>query len=150
MSIIGQINAWSRGFRLLATEPLGGEHAFISELAERTREILSEHDFEVATDGMTITISGLGRFKGRTSVMLPVFMMRAPVPLDERLSMVLGSHGRRLQELLTSAYGEPWPTASAGPHVSVTPDMISLWWGGSTEKDAVERLRPISRIDIGI
>lgn len=150
MSIIGRVNAWSKGLRLLATEPLGGEHAFISELAERTREILSEHDFEVTTDGMTITISGRGRFEGRTSVMLPVFMMRAPVPLDGRLSLVLDSYGRRLQALLTSTYGEPWPTEDALPHVLVTSDTVSLWWGGPTEEDASVRLRSISRIDVGI
>lgn len=136
--------------RVLAAKPIPGESAFIETLAARTKEVIADPEFELTTDGRTITFGGTGRFRGSTKVMMPCFLLRAPGPLDERLEAVLNSHGRRLQEYLSAAYGKAWPREGAEAHVCVTPSAVSLWWGGPDEASAIVRLRLISRAEVGL
>jgi hypothetical protein len=122
----------------------------IKALARRIKELLMEEEFEVASTAYTITITGTERFRGKVNVLMPVFIWRAPLPLSERLTLVFESASRRLQEFLTAAYGRPWPAPEADPHVAVSDEWISVWWGGETEAEAVERFRPIAREDLGV
>jgi hypothetical protein len=136
--------------RSLASGPVEGEQRVVGALAERTKELLAEEDFEVSTDGLLVTIRGVGQFRGRSNTLMPVFIWRAPLPATERLTMVFESASLRLQEFLTAAYGRPWPAPNAKAHVSVSDDLISVWWGGDTEAEAIKRLRPIFRTEVGV
>jgi hypothetical protein len=149
-SLKSGLAAWRKTAKLLAAQPAVGEVAFIRALADRTRELLPDRDFEIRTNGATITVEGCGAFSGNTNIMMPVFILRLPAPVEERLAMVIESHGKRLQEFLARAYGEPWPGPKATARACITSETMSLWWGGPAEADALERLRPIDRAEVGI
>jgi hypothetical protein len=136
--------------RYWTSGPADGEARVIGVLAERIEELLAAESFQVSTDGRTITVSGTGELSGRANVFMPVFIWRLPMPATQRLDMLFESASRRLQEFLTAAYGKPWPSSGAEAHVSVRDDVISVWWGGEAEEDAVERLRPIDRSEVGL
>lgn len=138
------------GLRHLASGPAEGEQVVVSALAERVSELLEREDFEVSTDGVLVTVRGVGQFRGRSITLMSAVMWRAPLPTAERLTIVFGAAGRSLQALLTQAYRRPWPGPNAEAHALVTDDAISVWWGGEAEADAVERLRPISRAELGV
>lgn len=136
--------------RHLGAGPADGEQRVIGALAERTKELLAGESFEVSTDGRLVTVTGLGQFHGKSHVLMPVFIWRTPLPATERLTLMFESASRRLQEFLTAAYGQPWPAADTKAHVAVSDELISVWWGGDTEAEAVARLRPISRSALGV
>ena len=136
--------------RHVASGPAPGEREIIEALAERTAEMLSAEDFQVTTDGQTITIAGLGRLTGRTSVMTPFFAWRTPLSLEARLAHVMWSHASRLQEFVSEAYRAPWPAVDAEPHVKITRETVAIWWGGESEDCAVTRLRPMSRDELRV
>jgi hypothetical protein len=141
---------WRQTLGLLSAEPVPGESAFIRALAQRTGELIDDHNLDVESNGTTITITGRGPLAGTTSILLPVFILRLPSPLDARLELALRSHGNRLQHLLSRIHGRQWPTESAKTHVAVNAEFVSLWWGGAEEADAAASIRPISRGEIGI
>jgi hypothetical protein len=130
--------------------PAAGERALITALATRTEELLPQEDFVVTTDGKVIRVMGTGQFHGKANILMPVFFLRVPLPMDQRLDALFESYGRRLQEFLSMAYGRPWPTVEARASHTVTNEKISVWWGGPSELEAVEHIRPIVRNDIGL
>lgn len=136
--------------RYVGSGPAKGEQALVVAMAERIEEILPKGEFEVTTDGKVVNIIGIGEFRGKSNLLMPAFILRAPLSTLERLELTFKSLGERLQGFLTKAHGEPWPAVGAEPHISITDEMIMLWWGGRDEADAVVRLRPIARQDIGI
>jgi hypothetical protein len=81
---------------------------------------------------------------------MPVFAWRTSLSVEERLEMILDGYSKNLQKLLSRA-GEPqWPAADATPHVEITDEKVMIWWGGPTVTDAVVRLRPITREELGV
>ena len=134
----------------LAAGPAAGERALIEMMATRTQEMLSPDEFSVSSDGKTIVVRGVGGFLGKTNFLMPMFIWRAPLPLTQRLDMLCRSHGKRLQEFLSGARGEAWPAEGADLHISITGEAISMWWGGPNEDEAVLRMRPILREEIGV
>jgi hypothetical protein len=134
----------------MARPPVAGERSFVAALAERTKEILPKDEFAVTSNGLTITVCGVGRYRGKTNVLMPVFILRADLPCDERLALAIRSHGKRLQEFVSLAYHSPWPIADAEVHVSISDDAVSLWWSKPNETQPVLALRPIPRQAIGM
>ena len=130
--------------------PADGEAALIMTIAECTRAVMAGEEFDVSVENTSIMIVGTGEMRGRTNVMTPVFIWRAPLDVDERLRLVFESYGRRLQEYLTKAYGRPWPARGAATHVIVTDLTVQLWWGGSTEETAVREFGWIDRERLGL
>jgi hypothetical protein len=134
--------------RYLVSGPVRGEQVLIIAIARRVEKMLPEDEFEVSTDGKVVRISGVGEFQGKTNILMPFFIWRAPLPEVQRLEMIFGSIGRRLQSFLTKVRGKPWPSIGAETHYTVDDELISLWWGGPTEAEAVVRFRPIFRKDL--
>jgi hypothetical protein len=149
-SALKVLRGWRQTAKLLSVEPVPGESAFINALAERTAELVDGRELDVASDGKTITLTGRGPLGGMTSILMPFFILRAPAGLEERLEMALRSHGDRLQQLLSRIHGSPWPADGATTRVAVNAERLSLWWGGTREEEAVARLRPMIRAEIGI
>lgn len=58
--------------------------------------------------------------------------------------------GKELQVFLTNALGERWPSRDAEPDVRITTDMAQLWWGDEAETEAVVKIRPVSRKELGL
>ena len=138
-----------RTVRALSAGPALGEEALLAAIQDRTREILPK-DVEITrTDGV-VTLRGVGRFTGSTSIWMPMFIWRAELPAEVRLELLFASHGKRLQDFLTRTCGEPWPSDGAQPYCRIDAERICSWWGGPTEEEAVTRLRPIVRSDLGI
>lgn len=119
-------------------------------LAERIREVLQEDEFEVEVKGRIISITGVGARGGNTFGLMPALIWQLPLSATRRLRMIFEGVARNLQHFLTCAYNRPWPAVTAEPHVSVGDDAILVWWGGASETDAVARLRPIPRVEIGV
>ena len=135
--------------RSIASGPADGEEMIIETLVSRIDELLMGEDFEVSVSASMITITGIKKFRGKSTTLMPVFILRTPLPLAERLTLVFESVSRGLQEFLASAYGRPWPAPTATPHVVVGDELISVWWGGETETEAVKCFRPIVRKELG-
>lgn len=136
--------------RALSQEPLPGESALILALASRTRELVPQDDFVVSADGLSVTLSGIGAFSGLANVIMPVFILRLELPVDERLEFALHSYGKRLASFLTHAYrGVPWPTEDAERHVSVDAESVELWWTQADGPDRVN-LYALSRRDLQV
>lgn len=152
--VVRTIPAILRGLRAntrsVASGPAEGEERIINALASRITELLVGEDFEVSTSSSTVTITGIEKFHGKSNTLMPVFIWRAPLPLSERLTLVFESASRRLQEFLTAAYGRPWPAPNVDSHVTIGDELISVWWGGETEAEAIKRFRPISRKELGV
>jgi hypothetical protein len=78
----------------------------------------------------------------------PVFVLRSPLPRNERLSLIFRSYADKLQQFVAKAQGQPWPDQGAEPHVSMTSELVSVWWGGESEDRAMVRIEPIPIGDI--
>ncbi len=81
---------------------------------------------------------------------MSLLLLAMPGEITEKLEMIFMREGEDVQELLTDVDGRPWPAPDAKPHVLVTQDAVQLWWGGPTEDEALVKLRPILRKDIGL
>jgi len=124
--------------------------ALTDSLAERIREILPAGEFEVEARSGIVNIHGIGRYRGCSSASMPLVLLELPGDVTEKLISIFMGEGEVVQEFLTDVRGEPWPTLGAEPHVCVTYDTVQLWWGGPTEGEAVVKLRPISRKELGL
>jgi hypothetical protein len=133
---------------LLTTGATPDEEALILAIAERVREVIPPTEFEVNTDGKIVRIIGIGEAAGISCSMMPFFAWRAPLPVEQRLEIVFKSLGAKLQDLLSRAYGTPWPTAGAKPHVLISGGQVKVWWGGPAESEAIVRLAPIAWTDL--
>jgi hypothetical protein len=122
----------------------------VNALAERTQSLLADDDFEVTTNGATITITGRGRLAGRSNVLMPVYVIRSPLPLDERLELLLKAHGERLQAFLSRAHCRAWPAEGAVMHVRVTPAAMDLWWSMPGADKPLVEMQQIDRRSFGL
>jgi hypothetical protein len=133
----------------LMSRPTVAEEAFVRALAERAEEI-APRDCDVITDGKTITLQSVSRRSLRCVFILPVFALRAPLPTAERLELVARRFSHTLQEFFTKCQGEAWPAPGVLNHVNITGRLMTLWWGGDSEADAIKRLRPIDLGKLGL
>lgn len=143
------IIAARRTWRYFMTGPSPGESEIIECLIERTSVILPKH-FELSSDGKQITIRSVGYYRRRMIVFTPAFIWRTLLDVNKRLQMVFEGYSRSLQTFISSVHGERWPTKDAKPHVVVTNELITIWWGGATEAEASVKLRPILRKELGL
>lgn len=128
----------------------GAGEALTNSLAERIREILPVGKFEVEARSGIINIQGIGQYRGWSVSSMSLLLLAMPGEITEKLEMIFMREGEDVQELLTDVDGRPWPAPDAKPHVLVTQDAVQLWWGGPTEDEALVKLRPILRKDIGL
>jgi hypothetical protein len=124
--------------------------ALTNSLAERIREILPAGEFEVEACSGIVNIQGIGQYRGSSMASMSVLLLGMPGDISDKLDMIFMSQGEEIQEFLTDLLGEPWPARGAKPHVRVTQDTVQLWWGGPTKDQAVVKLRPILRRDLGL
>jgi hypothetical protein len=122
----------------------------VGALCERLAEVLPRSHFEVMTEhGHAVRIRGLGERHGDTMWITPMAVWRSRLAVEDRLQIFLEAASGRVQKFV-SRHNRPWPTMTAKPRVSIDEDRILVWWGGSSEADAVVTLRPIPRKDIGV
>jgi hypothetical protein len=119
-------------------------------LAERLAEVLPPREFRLKLTQPIISIDGIGKRYGNGYSTAPAVCWYLPLPVSRRLRMIFESQTRDIQRFLSNVSGAQWPTPGAKPHVDVTPTTICAWWGGPTEADAVVRLRPIARDELGV
>jgi hypothetical protein len=119
-------------------------------IAERIAEVLPPQEFRLKLAQPIISIDGVGDRYGNGYSTAPAVCWYLPLPVSQRLKMIFESQTRDLQRFLSNVSGTPWPKQGARSHVAITPDTICAWWGGPTEADAVVRLRPITRNELGV
>jgi hypothetical protein len=119
-------------------------------IAERIAEVLPGHGFQLKLVHPIISVNGVGEMYGNGYSTAPAIIWYLQLPASQRLQMIFENQARELQRFLSNVRGEPWPGQRSQPHVHVTASMIHAWWGGSAEADAVVRLRPISRAEVGV
>ncbi len=134
---------------LMARYPHAAD-ALTNSLAERIREILPPGEFDVKACSGIVNIQGVGQYRGSSSASMPMVLLAQPGDLAETLKEIFISEGETVQDFLTAVRGESWPARGAKPYVCVTQDTIQLWWGGPTEDEAVVKLRPVSRKELGL
>jgi hypothetical protein len=120
-------------------------------LGERTREILPAAEFEVLVKNDSVRVTGVGIRNGSTMGILvgPVWLL--PLPRDKRLQIIFEKFCSQLQAFVTNSQrGEAWPARGAKGHVIVTNSLICVWWGVGGEAEALCKLRPFSRGELGI
>ena len=130
--------------------PAPNEQQLIEAMSERVAEIVDPADCEVTTDGKTIKLVGVNRLLGNMTTIMPFFILRAPLPADQRLKMAVEAVAKSTQRFLTSCGGPAWPAPDTGPHVTVSSEQINVWWGGPSEADATVRFRPLDRRQLGV
>jgi hypothetical protein len=143
------ISAFRETARNVAAGPVEGERAVLEILEERTRSILPKN-FQVQRSEASLRISGVDASFGRSVVWSPTFVLRSKLPVEERLNIVFQSYAERVQQFMTNAQQSPWSAQGARGHAEVGDVTISVWWGGASEAEALIRLEPIARGELGI
>ena len=143
------IDAFRETGRNMAAGPVEGERAVLEILEERTRSILPKN-FQVQRSEASLRISGIDASFGRSVVWTPTFVLRSQLPVEERLNILFQSYAERVQQFMTSAQESPWPARGACGHAEVGELAVSVWWGGPSEAEALIRLEPIARGELGI
>jgi hypothetical protein len=119
-------------------------------IADRLAEVLPQQEFRLKLVPPIISVDGIGSRYGNGYSTAAALLWYLPLPASRRLKLIFERQTGDLQRFLTNVRGAPWPARGARPHVQITSDTIRAWWGGSTEADAVVRLRPISRDELGV
>lgn len=143
------IAAFRENARNVAAGPVEGEHAVLEILEERTRSILPRN-FQVQRSEVSLRIFGVDASSGRSCVWTPTFVLRSKLPVEERLNIVFQSYAECVQRFMTNAQQSPWSARDACGHAEVGEVTISVWWGGPSEAEALMRLEPIARGELGI
>lgn len=136
--------------RYLLAGSAAGEDELIAVLTFMTSAI-APPGFEVERSGSAIHVRGTGMHAGRMKVLMPLFLWRAEVCVEERLRYVLDAQGSGLQEFFTASLGVPWPSDGFERHVEVDHEAAVAWWGpGDDPSEAIVTLGPIRRSDLGV
>jgi hypothetical protein len=113
--------------------------ALTHALTGRLREVLPSPEYDVAIKGLAVTIHRRG-YPG-SAMGIPAAMLAVPGSLDEKLNLVLE---------MIAEMAKHYVSPGALSQVRVTSDLLAVWWGSATEEDAIARLRPILRKEIGL
>lgn len=119
-------------------------------IAERLREILPDGEFSLESDDRVIHIIGIGPCRGNSYNIMPWLLWNGPEPALVRLEQIFETYGRDIQRFLTNSRKRPWPVEGAAPHIDIGTETIDVWWGGLKKVEAVVRLRPFDRKELGI
>jgi hypothetical protein len=117
-------------------------------MAERVAEIVDPDICEVTTDGKTVRLANRAGGKWIT-IALP-FVLRQPLPSDQRLQAAFAALAKGVQRAMSSCGQSSWPRPGAQPHVSVTDEAIEVWWAGPDQADGSARLRSFDRREFGL
>lgn len=150
MNLVSAIRGIRGTLEYLSAGPAPNEQQLIEAMSERIAEVVDPAECEVTTDGKTIKLVGINRLRGNMTSVMPFFILRAPLPVDQRLKMALEALATSTQKFLTSCGGPAWPGPGSEPHVTVSSETVNVWWGGSSEDDATVRLRPLDRSELGV
>jgi hypothetical protein len=141
------IQKWREIRRYFTSGPTEGEPKVVGVFAERLRELLPDERFNVVVDGSTIVVHSQG---DGTHIFTPVLIWRTSLPVDERLRLVFEALGKGVQRLLGTVQGAEWGSLYGDVRVEVTSDMIKIWWGDKGWDDALMRIRPVCRQELGV
>lgn len=134
----------------VAAGPAPNEQQLVEAMSERIAEVVDPTECEVSTDGKFIKLVGINQRRGNMTSIMPFFILRAPLPADERLKLAFEALARSTQKFLTPCGGPVWPEPGVEPHVAISGKTINVWWGGPNEADATIRLRPLDRAELGV
>jgi hypothetical protein len=137
-----------RSLEVLSSPQSGVERFLVREMAVRTQELLAGQPFEVTSQLQWVVVTGTGRLRGHTTMLMQAYMLRLELPAEEGLTVLLESYARRLQEFLSTASGVAWPRPGVEPRVTIGPDVIEVAWHDATTGVEVCRLRPLIRGDL--
>jgi hypothetical protein len=113
-------------------------------------DVVPDGEFILTVSGRVIGVVGVGARRGNSFRTHPFLVWLLPVPATRRLSIIFGSLSKDLQRFLSRVTGRPWPVEGATPHVRITDREIRVWWGSVDESEAVVKIEPILRSDIGV
>lgn len=150
MNLFSAIRGIRGTLQYLSAGPGPNEQRLIEAMSERIAEVIDPAECEVTTDGKTIKLVGVNRLRGKMTSVMPFFILRAPLPADQRLKMAFEALAKSTQSFLTPCGGPAWPAPDTTPHVVVSSDTVNVWWGDSSEPDATARLRPLNRHQLGV
>jgi hypothetical protein len=119
-------------------------------IAERIAEVLPPAEFRLKLEHPIISIDAIGLRCGNGYSTAPALFWYLPLPALQRLEQMFESQMMSLERFLSNVCGCPWPRPGALPHVEVTAHAVHAWWGGPREVEAVVRLRPVSRDELGV
>ena len=122
-------------------------------VAERYREILPA-EFTVETNGPFLTWRASG--SGASSMFFGNWMLHVPwlsktARLERFAQMAFGKLPREVASVMNRNPSLVWPARGTTCHVRVTDSEVHIWFGMTDqEADAVLKVRPISREELGI
>ncbi|HEX4437742.1 MAG TPA: hypothetical protein VH061_13210 [Solirubrobacteraceae bacterium] len=135
----------------------GAPAAIARCLGDRLAEVLPPEEFTVDVKGPVLDVKSTHGFS--CAGMPGMLLMERGTP-EEKLTRVFMQEATVLQGLITRAprqgsadnpvHGARLPSAFFDPHVVVTDTAIDVWWGGADPEQALVRLRPIARAEIGL
>jgi hypothetical protein len=151
MSALGAVLAFRRASR----RGDGVPEAIARSLGDRLREVLPSDEFTIEVRGPVLDVKSVRGYSA--TGMLLLAERGAP---EEKLARVFMEEASSLRAIITRASRQGsaddpakearLPAAFFDPHVAVTDSAIDIWWGGADAEQALVRLRPIARSEIGL
>jgi hypothetical protein len=131
--------------------------AIAKSLGDRLVEVLPSEDYTVEVKGPLLDVKGA---RGDSLAGIPGALLLERGTPEQKLTRVFTEAAESLREMIAAAHRQsPGDTAMSrarlpgvffDAHVVVTDATIEVWWGGANPDDALVRLRPIPRSEIGL
>jgi hypothetical protein len=135
----------------------GAPTAIAKSLADRLAEVLPADEYTVSVNGPVLDVKGA---RGNSSAGVPGMLLLERGTPEEKLTRTYASWAESLRGMIAGAHRQSpaatamhrarFPAAFFDPHVLVTDETIGVWWGGADPEEALVRLRPIPRSEIGL
>jgi hypothetical protein len=131
--------------------------AIAQSLGDRLAELLPADEYTVSVKGPVLDVKGA---RGNSLAGMPGMLLLERGTPEEKLTRVYAEWAESLREMIAGAHRQS-PAATAisrarlpgaffDPHILVTDETIDVWWGGADPEEALVRLRPIPRSEIGL
>jgi hypothetical protein len=135
----------------------GAPAAIAKSLGDRLAEVLPADEYTVSVEGPVLEVTGA---PANSSVGVPGLLLLERGTPEEKLTRVYAEWAESLGGMIAAAHRQS-PAATAmrrarfpgtffDPHVLVSDETIDVWWGGADPEEALVRLRPIPRSEIGL
>lgn len=140
----------SRQLKSPSPERVSEAERLTAVIADRLADVLPEQEFRLKLAHPIIRVDGIGNRYGNGYSTAPALLWYLPFSASRRLELIFERQTGDLQRFLSNVRGRPWPRHGARSHVDVTSSEIRAWWGGAIEAEAIVRLRPVSRDELGV
>jgi hypothetical protein len=151
LSALGAVLAFRRATR----RGNGVPEAIARSLGDRLREVLPSDEFTIEVRGPVLDVKSVRGYSATGMLLLA----ERGTP-EEQLAHVFMEEASSLRSIITRASRQGSEADSANdallpatffdPHVAITDSAIEVWWGGADAEQALVKLRPIARSEIGL